>query len=344
MTASDLQPATPAEWCLRVKSGSLSSSEQAQLEAWLAASPERPDAFLRALDLWDGLGGAEAGLGLIDMRAEALSDLRRRKSKSVILSGAQELWRVVSAPRRLRAAAAFAAALIVGSGAFYGWQARATVYETGRGQTQIVQLADGSIVRLDADTRVRVAKGQRKLWIDRGRARLELSRAHRRFDVYAGARRISADAGAMSVEKVGDSVNVVVLRGAALVAYDPPGLLRLDAPQTHPAQIVRVNQELTASDQAATAQVRAADPNLDDVWQNGLLAFDDEPVALAIARVNRYAAQPVRLDHIGRRIKVSGIYRAGDTRAFVEGVCAVNGLSYRLDSQGYAIGDAKPEG
>lgn len=344
MPASDLNyPTDAAEWCLRVKTTPMTAADHAALEAWLAVAPERQEAFLRALELWNGMGTVDSDLGLIDMRAGALRDLRRRKSGAA----RRGTWRGLFEPRRGRWAAALVVAGALGFGSFYAWQAQATVYETGRGQTQVVELADGSIVRMDADTRVRVrvAGHHRKLWVDKGRARLEVAHDRRGFEIYAGSRRISATDGAMSVEKLGDQVDVIVLKGKATVSYDQPGFLHLNDDTLVAPQVVRSNEELTADGTTTTAVVRAADPNLDDVWQNGLLAFDDEPIALAIARVNRFAAQPVTLGHIERRIKVSGIYRAGDTRAFLEGVCAVNGLSFRPVDGGFVIedGKAKPE-
>jgi transmembrane sensor len=340
MPVSDLTyPTDAAGWCLRVKTQPMTAADHAALEAWLAVAPERQDAFLRALELWNGVGTVEADLGLIDLRAEALGDLHRRKSGAVRRKTLRNLFD----PRRGRWAAALVIAFGLGFGSLYAWQARATVYETGRGQTQIVQLADGSVVRMDADTRVRVrvAGHRRKLWVDKGRARLEVAHDRRGFEIYAGSRRISATDGAMSVEKMGDQVNVIVLKGKATVSLDQPGFLHLDDDNLVAPQIVKSNEELTADGATTAPVVRAADPNLDDVWQNGLLAFDDEPIAVAIARVNRFAAQPVSLGHIERRIKVSGIYRAGDTRAFLEGVCAVNGLSFRATDAGFVIEDGK---
>lgn len=344
MPASSLPyPTDAADWCLRVKTTPMTAADQDALEMWLAVAPERQEAFLRAVALWNGMGTADSDLGLIDMRAEALQDLRRRKSGVAKLGAWRKTWHTIAAPRQRRWAAVLFVGLALGFGSFYSWQAQATVYETGRGQTQVVELADGSIVRMDADTRVRVrvAGHHRKLWVDKGRARLELAHDRSGFEIYAGSRRISATDGAMSVEKLGDQVNVIVLKGKATVSYDRPGFLQLSESTLVAPQVVTSNEELTADGTTTAAVVRAADPNLDDVWQNGLLAFDDEPIAVALARVNRFAAQPVSLGHIERRIKVSGIYRAGDTRAFLEGVCAVNGLSFRATDGGFVIEDGK---
>jgi transmembrane sensor len=67
--------------------------------------------------------------------------------------------------------------------------------------------------------------------------------------------------------------------------------------------------------------VETVAPSQATAWESGRLTFDDEPLAVAVERVNRYGATPVRLgDARAAAHRVSGLFDAGDTAAFVEAV------------------------
>jgi transmembrane sensor len=55
-------------------------------------------------------------------------------------------------------------------------------------------------------------------------------------------------------------------------------------------------------------------------WQNGKIIFDDEPLAEAAARVNRYTDKKVVVEGAAKAERVSGVFDAGDVDAFVEAV------------------------
>jgi len=65
---------------------------------------------------------------------------------------------------------------------------------------------------------------------------------------------------------------------------------------------------------------RIARIDLDHVtaWQHGELSFDNEPLASVVERVNRYSAQPiVVMGEKAGSLRVSGVFKAGDTTGFV---------------------------
>jgi transmembrane sensor len=85
-------------------------------------------------------------------------------------------------------------------------------------------------------------------------------------------------------------------------------------------------RELVASlDTSSTATVLAADPAKSLAWETGQLSFDDEPLGLAIEQVNRYSKN--KLVIADRRIadmRISGLFTAGDTQAFLDGVSSLS--------------------
>jgi transmembrane sensor len=67
-----------------------------------------------------------------------------------------------------------------------------------------------------------------------------------------------------------------------------------------------------------------ADPSRAGAWETGQLVFQDEPMSLAVERVNRYAREKLRIgDPTVASLRISGVFTSGDTRAFVDGVTAV---------------------
>jgi transmembrane sensor len=50
--------------------------------------------------------------------------------------------------------------------------------------------------------------------------------------------------------------------------------------------------------------------------------FDNEPLAAAAERVNRYARQQITVDPDIADVMVSGIFNTGDSSAFIEGITA----------------------
>jgi transmembrane sensor len=80
------------------------------------------------------------------------------------------------------------------------------------------------------------------------------------------------------------------------------------------------------------------EPTHAGAWQAGRLVFENEPLVLAVARVNRYTQNKVRIGTLrDPAVRVSGFYRAGDTPAFVDGVAAVSGLHYRVSNGEYIL-------
>jgi transmembrane sensor len=60
-------------------------------------------------------------------------------------------------------------------------------------------------------------------------------------------------------------------------------------------------------------------------WEEGQLSFDSEPLASAVERFNRYAREPLAVgDPASANVRVNGVFNAGDTEAFVEGVTALH--------------------
>jgi transmembrane sensor len=96
--------------------------------------------------------------------------------------------------------------------------------------------------------------------------------------------------------------------------------------QTSPAvdQSLVPGRELITPLATQSAIVVTADLPLSLLWESGQLSFEDEALPSAVERMNRYARQKLVIaDKKTASLRVNGVFTAGDTGAFVEGLKAL---------------------
>jgi transmembrane sensor len=69
------------------------------------------------------------------------------------------------------------------------------------------------------------------------------------------------------------------------------------------------------------------DPAQALAWREGKLIFDDEPLTAVAERMNKYLPTPIVVEGAARHVRISGVFKAGDLRAFIDGMEGVFGLS-----------------
>ncbi len=313
-------------WCARLAEGPLSEREAAALQAWLAKDPGNEAQLERAQQVWSGLDAHALTPNMISLRRQALDGFRQAQARQ---------WR-----RRAKPywpwGAGVAAALVLSLGA--GWSlSRPLVYETGIAHRQTVTLKDGSIVALDADSRieVRFAGHHRDIRLVRGRASFTVAHDRTRpFAVSTGAEVVVATGTAFSVERLSQQVRVVLFEGRVKLLHrtgttvrpqmaigaggapvDAGGLLQpgsqlllTTGPDNTPANVAQIVPVAQASTRG---------------WETGQLEFDNELLPVAVERVNRYATgRHLQVAPDADAIRISGTFNAGDIDAFAAGVTA----------------------
>ena len=168
--------AAAAGWAARLDRGVLSPEDEARLDAWLAADPRRVGAFAKA-----------RAVALYSERARALGPQfdpqafkgNQPRAKTRAKGPGQAKGPVFSPARRWMlwgtAAAGIGSAVLGG----YGLATAGETYTTRRGEMKVVPLADGSVVNMNTDSRIRVlySAARRSIHLDRGEA-LFLSLIH----------------------------------------------------------------------------------------------------------------------------------------------------------------------
>ncbi|HEV7290425.1 FecR family protein [Sphingomonas sp.] len=307
-----------AVWCLALAEGPLSDERQRAFDEWLAANPENLTAFERSTSLWQQMGEAAASPEFADVRERALATFRRRNQ-----------WRWARRPVAGRVITAAAAMLIALGGIGWWWQSAPEIYRTGVGERRVVMLDDGSRASLDAATEVdvRMHGDQRELHLVAGRAKFDVAKDPLKpFSVRVGDKLVVATGTSFSVEIVNRKLHVILYEGRVVVIDRPMGaeLPAAVAPASgdvdEPMALTPGRELVVDIAGRSPSRLGKADPVRSLSWEGGQLVFEDEPLGLAVNRINRYSARRIVLKGATGQMRVNGVFNTGDVEAFATGV------------------------
>lgn len=305
-------------WCLRLNEAALDTTEQDELAAWLAQAPAHRERLRRMQHLWDGIG--------IVADAPELRALQQQALAAVQQTGAR---RAGGARYRLTACLGIAAALLLAVALVAFLRNPGELYVTRVGEQRTVILADGSTMVLDGDTAVRARfSGERRdLTLERGRASFKVAKNPLRpFAVTSGDNVVVAVGTAFSVERLAREFRVALYEGRVAVLRDTAAgfgaqLARTGDTRAAAEQALKPGSELIVRDDAREAILRPS--AMGDRLGGGQLSFVDEPLTIAVQRVNRYnVGTPIVVAPAAADVRISGVFNTGDTDAFVQGVVA----------------------
>jgi transmembrane sensor len=296
-----------AAWVVKTQDDPIDPAHKTALEGWLAADPRHLGAFARA----------SAILARIDqMRAigpayEPLRDASARTPSRRIF---------------MEAGAIAASITVIGTGVGAVWRALSEgAASTGIGETDVVPLADHSIVTLNTNSKVvlRYTKAQREIELVRGEALFDVAKDPRRpFIVRAGDTEVIAIGTSFVVRTLPDQPVEVLVR---------EGTVEVKRPKVSVEDLVRVaaNVRAVAPSNAPieTSPVTNDDISRDLAWKDGKIAFDDESLADAAREFARYSKTPIRIEDpdVAART-VTGLFMANDPAGFAKAVAISLGI------------------
>lgn len=318
MEPIDDRLAQAADWRVRLSEDGLSLADRASLERWLADDPENREVFDQVGRAWSEVEAAAATPAMMALRSEAFDDLRRVQRRR---------WMRSWSPFRRAVAAAAALLILIGASLDLALHYSPHTYQTAVGERRVIVFPDGSKASLDGATTVRVLYGheRRQFWLEHGRAKFDVAKDPLRpFTVGAGDKLVVATGTEFSVELLKRQVRVVLYEGHVAVMNrrgdQPAELVKVGS--QYAEQLLAPGRELVAS--PAGVRVVDTDPSRSLSWEAGQLIFDNEPLDSAVERINRYAGAPLAVsEDAAAAVRISGVFTAGDTRAFVSGVTAV---------------------
>jgi transmembrane sensor len=287
-----------ADWFARLNRLSISTQALEDFQAW-RRDPRRDAAYERIEALW-------ASAGRLQHHPDTARDVAAALSR-----GAPQ--RRLAAPwmRQARWGLGLAAVAATAALSLTFVLERGQGYTTGIGEQRLVSLQDGSRLRLDTDTQVKVrySSAGRRVDLIRGQAFFDVAHdASRPFVVQAGDQAIRALGTRFDVRREGADVRVTLVAGAVEVRRDHQAW-RLSPGESLAAKGERVEPPKPVDVSAATS------------WTSGRLVFRATPLREAAAEVNRYSTDKVVLESPElQEMQVSGVFDVGDTRAFVAAV------------------------
>lgn len=327
--------AEAAVWIARLHGPDRSPQMERECLDWQARSAAHRLAFERCTDVWE----AVPRVRLADAYASAaqcepaIGQGNASGDCDAASSRIDPLWLLMS----------LALVFVLGSGfALLHWR-DGDVYATKVGERQSLVLDDGSRMSLNTTTRVRVEirADRRTVEVLEGEALFEVAKdpGRRPFVVRAAGSEVVA-LGTVFAVRVGgaggsggavEALAIMLLEGQVAVR---PGLVgRVAAVNElvmHPGERLRLAGSGRTADSGVSARVDR--PRLDEVmaWTRSELVFDDLSLREAVDEMNRYNRTPIVLgDASLARLRVSGLYRAGDSRSFAQAVATLHGLVVR---------------
>lgn len=297
-----------AEWAVAMDRG-LTSAERSSLEQWLAGSPRRQGALVRAQAVWRAAAG---------------------ESPAHIAVGKRVGLRGMTTRRLLAGGLAAGFAITAGITLFAG---RADNYRTGDLEVRRVAMDDGSEAVLNSDTRlnVRYSAARRQVAMRNGEAWFDVAKdASRPFVVTTPEVQVTAVGTAFSVRKSTEVTEVMVTEG----------VVRIDRKGQSPLRVSAGGRVRIAAGHPVESRLDAGSVQRRLAWREGLIMLDGETLGEAADEFNQYNARKLRIapDIAGR--KVVGVFRKNDIEGFARANSQLMSVDINLYADEIFVGNA----
>ncbi len=325
---SDLLKDEAIAWLVRLQSDQVTGEDWTALAEWLQQSPDHLQAFE-----W-----AEAFDQSLDSLVPALSLGGVANVAQIIPFRPRPREKLPAQPGRLTTFKRFAAG-IAAAAAVFGVTTLVTAprkgdYATTAEETQAVRLSDGSVVTLDANSRIHSEIGvfSRKVRLLSGEASFDVTHdsAHP-FQVEIGDKRVTVLGTEFNVDRVDDTTTITVRRGRVrLSQIENSGDVSALVSLTKGEQVTLTDHE---------THVAARNVNADDAfaWQNAHLVCDDMALSRIVAYANRRYRYPILIGPaIGAR-RFSGVLNMENQASFVHALAIYMSLSEQRTERGFSL-------
>jgi len=179
------------------------------------------------------------------------------------------------------------------------------VYQTAKGESRVLDLADGSTIHLNSASRiaVRLEPKARHVELTEGQAAFDVTPdAARPFMIAAGDRDIRVVGTEFDVLRHEGRLRVTVRSG--VVAVQSPGSQARAKPV-----LLRAGDQLDRLPGSRNWTLRQVDPDDAMAWRQGDLVYRDQPLSEVVGDLNRYFATPVRVVGPAADMRFSGVLK-----------------------------------
>ena len=227
---------------------------------------------------------------------------------------------------------AAAASIVLVTFAVAWFNQKPVAYETGYGQMRKIDLADGSVVTLNANSKLKIANdlvntSLREVWLE-GEAYFDIAKKN-------GAKFIVHTSEA-EVEVLGTEFNVNTRREQTKVILHE-GKVKLLAGNAKPV-IMKPGEMATVLNNFQPIQLKMVKPEQYDVWRESLVTLNDRTV-LEIAEMleDTYGVTLTFEDSLMLNKKLSGKLVIKSTNDFVENLATILDVKVQTTEKGYIL-------
>ena len=256
-----------ASWLVRLRADDVSDDDLQGFALWLSANPEHQRAMDATLDLWDDLAVTRhLPVQPVEAEPEApATGFGRRGWLGGLAVAACAVFALVMLPQIQETQEVLR-------------------YQTGVGERQDVQLADGSVLYLNTNTalEVEIDAGDRKVRLLRGEAFFDVVSDDRPFAVDTGVAEVRVMGTAFNIYRQPEQSDITVTEGVVRVTeLGNPGNR---APYS---ELLYANQSLSAS-RSGLARPQQAETPVAVAWREGKIIADGMPLAALVEEISRY--------------------------------------------------------
>ena len=251
-----------AAWIARLRSDSVSEEDQQEFALWLSANPEHRKAMDFMQDLWADLEVIRE----LPLTARPARPQRRHWMATGIVVAATLVLALLLSPQL----------------GFYDDQQQ---FRTRVGEQLTVELADGSAINLNTNSRLRVELDDdiRRVVLSQGEAYFKVAKDPQRpFVVAAGNAEVRALGTAFNIYLHNGSTEITVTEGVVRVT-------ELNVPGTRAADtaLLYVNQSIASGDGGLAAPA-SVDGEIKLAWREGKLVADGMTLNTLVRELSRY--------------------------------------------------------
>ncbi|ROS01475.1 FecR family protein [Sinobacterium caligoides] len=320
-------------WVARLQSQQVSEQDLQQFSLWLQQSEQHQAAYDQTVALWQTMGLVK----FLDEQprqstpAEALPTAASNDAGPSMPARSEQPAR--SRRNRRLGLAVAASALMLGF--FVNQQLRTADddnvqhYASAVGQLKSIDLADGSRIELNTNSRVevRLTAGRRDINLVQGEAYFDVAKdAERPFIVSSCASEAMAVGTEFSVRCSGDEGTVTVTEGIVQVSR------HIDSEGRTSQQNVVVGEQVHTDPVIGVTLPEKIDAALSTSWLKGEMVFDNTPLADVVSEANRYSRHPIILGSEQlASLRVSGLFTNNDTKTLISAL--ERSLSLRAEKQ-----------
>jgi transmembrane sensor len=292
-----------SEWFIDMREMDISDDQRQAFTEWLRASPAHVQAYLEIAGAWGDASQVSKEF-VVEMGAAATNVVRMDPHPQPLSSQALPLRYVkgegAESSRRMRVfALAASLLLIIATTTTWWWQATRYLYTTEIGEQRVLTLDDGSIVRLNSRSKVRVnlTPEERHIELLEGQAHFEVAKdAARPFTVHTDDLTARAVGTQFDVYRRRTGTTVTVVEGRVAVEKRNASADSGAGAQRKDEVLLAAGEQLTATLAGAVQLLPQANIAAATGWLQQELIFTGEPLKDVIDEFNRYTRRTIVLD------------------------------------------------